>query len=361
MMLLSDFSVPFPGVFRKCLKIPVLQSGKAEKYADILMNRLDREKSIDIDSVPEKRDPAFSTDYLFSDARGQMFGILLCINRKGETVILKAFSGQYNGRWTVQGWVPPVIDPDDFDRIVCEKDKEIKKLDMEIENLKSVFNTDAGVNHTDRTYTEAEKGNLSADNSAELSSNSGHTAEETEEAVFERIKDLKDKRKQISQNLMKEIHSLYYLHNFAGEKKEMGTVFKKEDSRTAGASPEHEWKKIKAVSAMPADKKEAPSASEEACGTPVQEGTPVPLGANMPSGTGDCCAPKLLNYAAKEKLIPLSLIEFYYGKENRSGSRIHRHFYPPCADKCGPIMEYMLTGIKELHKKYSSLIKSADL
>ena len=398
MMLLSDLKLTFSGIFRKCLKTHVLQSGKAEKYADFLMAALDKEKSIDIDTDSDKRDPAFSTDYLFSKARGQMFGILICINSKGETVILKAFSGQYNSRWTVPGWVPPVIDPDDFDKTVREKDKEIKKLDREIEKLKSIIKIASGREHTVKTNAEKDIENPSTDISAELIiSNSDCSAEANKDAVSEKIKELKEKRKKISQNLMKEIHSLYYLHNFAGEKRQMGTVFKKEESLSADAVPGT------TVPAMPADKEEAPSASKEACGTPVPEGTPVPLGANMPSdnmeaprtdvlgppvpampagkmeapsaskeacgtpvpampaGTGDCCAPKLLNYAAKEKLIPLSMVEFYYGKENRSGSKIHRHFYPPCTDKCGPIMEYMLTGIKELHKKYSSIIQSAKI
>ena len=44
-----------------------------------------------------------------------------------------------------------------------------------------------------------------------------------------------------------------------------------------------------------------------------------------PTGTGECCAPKLLNYAFKCNLHPVSLCEFYYGK----GIRQEGIFIPP--------------------------------
>jgi tRNA pseudouridine32 synthase/23S rRNA pseudouridine746 synthase len=64
-------------------------------------------------------------------------------------------------------------------------------------------------------------------------------------------------------------------------------------------------------------------------------------------GVGECCAPKLLNYAALNGLKPLGLSEFYWGKENKSGTRKHGEFYPACAEKCQPILGFMLCGIKE--------------
>ncbi len=293
-MLLNNINIS--GMFKRCLKIPALQSGNAAKYAEELMDTFDREKSIDIDRSNEKRDSAFSTDYLFSNARGQMFGILLCINRKGETIILKAFSGQYNSRWKIPGWVPPVIDPEEFDNAVRDKDIEIKRLDKEIADLKDIKNK-----------TDAD--NISANQQTET------------------IKQLKDTRKKISQDLMKEIHSLYYLNNFKGEKKLMSEVFNKNTNQNASASTLSNYEE-----------------------RPVTC-TWQPGQSAMPCGTGDCCAPKLLNFAAKEKLIPLSLIEFYYGKENKSGTKVHRHFYPPCTDKCEPILGYMMSGIKRASER----------
>lgn len=67
----------------------------------------------------------------------------------------------------------------------------------------------------------------------------------------------------------------------------------------------------------------------------------------IPTGTGDCCAPKLLNQAAHEKIAPLSLAEFYFGRENRSRTRQHGHFYAPCSSKCAPLLGFMLCGAAE--------------
>ena len=74
----------------------------------------------------------------------------------------------------------------------------------------------------------------------------------------------------------------------------------------------------------------------------------------IPTGTGDCCAPKLLNYAAKNRLIPLGIAEFYWGRENRSGSRRHGAFYSSCKEKCEPILGFMLCGLDHYDNKYTT-------
>lgn len=61
-----------------------------------------------------------------------------------------------------------------------------------------------------------------------------------------------------------------------------------------------------------------------------------------PSGAGECAAPKLLNYAYKEQLIPIALAEFWWGNAPKNKEREHKSFYPACKNKCRPILEYML-------------------
>ena len=70
------------------------------------------------------------------------------------------------------------------------------------------------------------------------------------------------------------------------------------------------------------------------------------LGPAMPTGTGECCAPKLLHHAATHGLTPLGLAEFYVGRTNRSGTRRHGEFYAPCAEKCAPILGFLLCGVE---------------
>ena len=64
-MLPGEIKLPLSGMFKRCLKVPVLQSGDAAGYADELMNTLDREKSIDIDTAPEKKETALTTNNLY--------------------------------------------------------------------------------------------------------------------------------------------------------------------------------------------------------------------------------------------------------------------------------------------------------
>jgi len=59
-----------------------------------------------------------------------------------------------------------------------------------------------------------------------------------------------------------------------------------------------------------------------------------------PTGTGDCCEPKLLNQAFSLGLIPLSMDEFYFGEN--VDLKIKGEFYPPCDQKCRPLLAHML-------------------
>ena len=206
------------------------------------MGALDRFGRIDFDS--DTADPALSTAPLFGEGRGQMFGILVC-----DGAVLKAFSGQYEGRWEAAGWAPPLLDPAEFRAAVGAADPRIKRLTAEINTLPPGADT---------------------------------------------RRSLEDERRSLSQRHMREIHEMYRIPNFRGQHTDLFTLF--------GDRP------------------------------------------GIPAGTGDCCAPKLLGRAAALGLKPLSLAEFYWGRENRSGTKKHGRFYPPCGEKCRPILGYMLCG-----------------
>ncbi|MGF1512838.1 MAG: RluA family pseudouridine synthase [Elainellaceae cyanobacterium] len=68
-------------------------------------------------------------------------------------------------------------------------------------------------------------------------------------------------------------------------------------------------------------------------------------GQRIPTGTGDCCAPKLLHYAAAHGLKPMAMAEFWWGDPSADGSRISRTFYGACAERCQPIMGFLLSGM----------------
>jgi len=233
---------------RGCGGLHSIDSKEAEGSCLELMDKLEFEERLDYqcpDAVP-----AFSTAPLFGEARGQMFGLLVCAPaRPGESkIILKAFSGQYNGIWEIPGWVPPILSGEIFSRAVAIADPPIKKLNAEIIGLPDGDNRNSLIRE----------------------------------------------RRKLSQKHMRKIHEMYTIRNFRSGQADLFTLFGKENG--------------------------------------------------IPAGTGDCCGPKLLNYAALKGLRPLSLAEFFWGRENRSGSKQHGCFYPPCIDKCRPILGYMLCG-----------------
>ena len=65
-----------------------------------------------------------------------------------------------------------------------------------------------------------------------------------------------------------------------------------------------------------------------------------------PGGTGDCCAPKLLQYAYQQGLKPVCMAEFWWGATTKTELRHHLNYYPACRGKCKPILTWMLQGLE---------------
>mgnify|MGYP003303470025 CR=1 FL=1 len=62
-----------------------------------------------------------------------------------------------------------------------------------------------------------------------------------------------------------------------------------------------------------------------------------------PAGTGECAAPRLLQYAYLNGYKPVAMGEFWYGYND---THVEGQFYPSCKGKCGPVLEWMLQGLK---------------
>ncbi len=69
----------------------------------------------------------------------------------------------------------------------------------------------------------------------------------------------------------------------------------------------------------------------------------IPGGA-IPTGTGDCCAIKLLHYAATHYLKPLAMAEFWWG-DSSNQDKIQGQFYGACVERCQPLMGFLLSGL----------------
>lgn len=239
------------GFCRRCGCRHGLGQADSIRHAAQLLARLEKEGRIDLASADHAADPELVLDHLSGPARGQMFGVLTYEDRDGSTGVLRAFSGQYNGRWQVAGWVPPLFDVGQWHQVNQPQEARIKELGRHIARL------------------------------AEDAPQRRHLLAE---------------RRLLSQQLMKRLHGLYRLTNFRGQTSTLAEAF-------------------------------------------IGPG-------GMPTGTGDCCAPKLLNYAARHELRPLGISEFFLGRENRSQTRQHGVFYPSCTAKCRPILGFLLCGLK---------------
>ncbi len=211
----------------------------AQDHSRELMHSLDTHGCLDYEGKM-----CISTAPLFIPAGGQMFGVLVCQDPEGHEVVLKAFSGQYQGNWLIDGWVPPVCDIARFNTIVKQSDKEIHIL-------------------TDIL---------------------GSASKEEAAAI-------QKKRGDLSRESLKKLYELYLFRCIDGSDICLSSIF----------------------------------------------GDELP-----PTGTGDCCAPKLLNHAFKNGLRPISMSEFYYGDTNRSKTKEHRQFYGPCDQRCEPLLKHML-------------------
>ena len=64
-----------------------------------------------------------------------------------------------------------------------------------------------------------------------------------------------------------------------------------------------------------------------------------------PSGAGECCAPKLLQYAYSHHLHPVCMAEFWLGASPKGEIRYDGEYYPACQSKCKPILRHMLKGL----------------
>jgi len=262
------------GYCTDCDEIHYLTEGNSRKYALELMAELEQHKRIDFHSPDPE--PLFSTDCLWGKRGGQMFGVLECIDGDGNTVVLRAFSGQFNTRWQAEGWVPPIFDLAGNSRLMAKAESVVRQMTVDIESCKQ---------NVDQCKLKFEEANRAAQ---------GDCRKQMQESI-KALALAKKNRKRYSQSMVNVVMDLYQMQNFKGDHRSILNVFYEDRG--------------------------------------------------IPTGSGDCCGPKLLHGAAQKGLTPLGLTEFYFGKANKASTKFHKEFYPCCKKKCQPILGYMLCGL----------------
>ncbi|MBW4572490.1 MAG: RluA family pseudouridine synthase [Tolypothrix carrinoi HA7290-LM1] len=266
---------------------------------------------------------------------GKMYGILLLELPLGEQRIIKAFSGLLNGNSIVEGWVPPIPGRDE---VALEEARTLAELEaikqeiitlkqlpqrQEYETLKSEFDiklhflSDRHQNYKQQRHEkrqilcqtltgealiialeqldeESRQQKIERRHLKRLRDETLQPLQQIIETADIQIRELKQQRKQLSRQLQTQMHAAYTLVNFLGESQCLQQL--------------------------------------------------IPTG--LPTGTGDCCAPKLLHYAATHNLKPLAMAEFWWGASSVNQDKIQGEFYGACVERCQPLMGFLLSGLR---------------
>ncbi|WP_159818931.1 RluA family pseudouridine synthase [Colwellia sp. 20A7] len=283
------------------------------------------------------------------EQQGKMFGVLLVKNQQGEIGYLIAFSGKHFDLSIHQAslknnmtFVPAVFELNEQAEWYYDDSIIINRLNHELEQLLVNPNleeyqsqlTSLAIQQEEQLAQQHEK--MAFNRKTRKAKRSQVRDDFTEEQLAEQLKELakqsvydknelkalkqywldlitavqekltaltdevdavKNKRKKLSTRLQKKLFKQYHLLNSAGVEKDLIELF--QDTRH-----------------------------------------PMP-----PAGTGDCAAPKLLQYAFMNNMTPLAMAEFWWGRAPKSEIRQHKKFYGACSGKCQPILAHMLEGM----------------
>ena len=268
---------------------------------------------------------------------GKMFGVLVVSDQAGNIGFLSSFSGMLNQQWQVSGFVPPVFDIEQQQLFWTEGETTLNELTAKIDRLSHCSDYLSEITaHSNleqqqsialvRLKTQHQRNRqqrkkirrtlLSDKNASQKMSELALLSQQDKreylqlklqsktlllEATAQIDRDYRDKlsqlitrRRALSQLLHDQLFDTYQLNNSLGEVAAIRSLFD---------------------------------------------------GKKPPSGTGDCAAPKLLQYAVNQHLKPLALAEFWWGRSPQTGVRHHCNFYSPCRGKCHPTLPFMLKGL----------------
>lgn len=273
------------------------------------------------------------TEWAEEVRKGKMFGALLVkeqgtapqemLHDVGGVKALFAYSGQILGRSDWQGYVPAIFDylqPDgyfkqheaqisDLNRKVSEAEhsaalatsrRNLEAIKAQAEKEVAAYKAYIKEHKTTRTTQEAQYQNAELRRIKQRWAKAAAEAETIVKDMESDIRCMKQERKQRSDALQRWLFTQHQLVTPTGETRSLLQVFTDYAQKTGSKQT------------MP------------------------------PSGTGECCAPRLLNYANAHGMKPFAMAEFWYGASPKGEIRHHGSFYEPCQAKCVPILGSLL-------------------
>lgn len=286
---------------------------------------------------------------------GKMFGVLI-VEYEGKLGYLQAYSGQLECI-SDDSFVPLVFDYLQPNGYFKTHEAEITALNHEIEVLKQSDDYEKAIKKIANLKVEAqqvvaeaqqkmviakrlrderrrEKAIVSDNEQREMIRESQYmkaelhrtkkryaalleAAEAEVEAYNRKIAELKSTRKRKSDQLQRWLFSQFIFQNARGERKDLLSIFRNYYLL-------HSPKSVLATHFA-------------AMGEQI---TLFP-----PSGTGECCEPKLLQYAFTHAMRPIEMAMFWWGEPPKTEIRQHGQFNPACNGKCKPLLTWMLKGM----------------
>ena len=273
---------------------------------------------------------------------GKMFGVLVVQNKQNEIGYLAAFSGKLADKSLPNKFVPPVfnmrtsgsfylkgeaeIDEINNQLTILKKDKTYITLNKSVKKLNKRITEDLRIQRQKMKVQKSERkvrknNSVSSLNDVDFKKLSKKIEQESYNDQFF-YKELKEyynsKIKKIDDELSFFKNKITLLKKERKEKSNslQQTLF----SKYSFTNQQKEFKNLLDIVDNPAIK--------------------------PPAGSGECSAPKLLQYAFTNNLKPISMAEFWWGISPNSAIRKHKNFYPACQSRCKPILTHMLTGVK---------------
>ena len=273
---------------------------------------------------------------------GKMFGVLVVQNKQNEIGYLAAFSGKLADKSLPNKFVPPVfnmrtsgsfylkgeaeIDEINNQLTILKKDKTYITLNKSVKKLNKRITEDLRIQRQKMKVQKSERkvrknNSVSSLNDVDFKKLSKKIEQESYNDQFF-YKELKEyynsKIKKIDDELSFFKNKITSLKKERKEKSNslQQTLF----SKYSFTNQQKEFKNLLDIFDNPAIK--------------------------PPAGSGECSAPKLLQYAFTNNLKPISMAEFWWGISPNSAIRKHKNFYPACQSRCKPILTHMLTGVK---------------
>lgn len=273
---------------------------------------------------------------------GKMFGVLVVKNPLGKLGYITAFSGMMSGKTVINGFAPPIYDILDPTSYFQQETIQLANLTKEISRLESnaQLSVSKEIYHTiAQDYSDklkALKSKLKNDKKrrkSERELNQHQSDEETQQSLL-----AKHKQESLNAQFLLQAYTEYIDQQLANAKDEHLTLHNQLQQLK-----EERKSKSHALQQWLFDQYNFLNISGEKRNViDIFRTRVIDI---PPSGTGDCAAPKMLQYAFDNELTPMALAEFWWGKSPNSEIRKHGNFYPACRGKCEPILGHMLAGM----------------